>query len=212
MVEVGWREELDGWLEPFLAVIGHEKRRPWAPVYLRGCLGPATARARSRWAEGPRSAAPLRSQHGLGTTRPCAGSWLREPIGSSGGPDAVLVLEDTALSRQGRYSVGVARQYCCCLGKCANCQALVSLTLAGAEVPVPIGLRLFLPQTWAADAGRCVRADVPEANRRALAKRDIALASCPCCGAERGTPGPSAVPSSASRRILAGRRSAPWSS
>jgi hypothetical protein len=34
MAETGWREELDGWLEPFLAVLGHEKRRRWATVYL----------------------------------------------------------------------------------------------------------------------------------------------------------------------------------
>jgi hypothetical protein len=27
-----------------------------------------------------------------------------------------------------------------------NCQSLVSLTLAQGEVPVPVGLRLFLPQ------------------------------------------------------------------
>ena len=40
MAETGWREELDGWLEPFLAVLGHEKRRRWAPVYLQGLVGP----------------------------------------------------------------------------------------------------------------------------------------------------------------------------
>jgi SRSO17 transposase len=70
----------------------------------------------------------------------------------------------------------VARQYCGALGKRANCQVLVSLTLAGGEVPVPVGLRLFLPEAWAADAERCARAGVPEEHRRALAKTDIALA------------------------------------
>ena len=58
-----------------------------------------------------------------------------------GGPDAVLVIDDTALPKQGKHSVGVARQYCGRLGKRANCQALVSLTLARDEVPVPVGLR-----------------------------------------------------------------------
>ena len=61
-----------------------------------------------------------------------------------GGPEAVLVIDDTALPKQGRHSVGVARQYCGTLGKQANCQVLVSLTLAQGEVPVPVGLRLFL--------------------------------------------------------------------
>ena len=40
MAEADWREELDGWLGPFLATLGHAKRRRWAPVYLRGLLGP----------------------------------------------------------------------------------------------------------------------------------------------------------------------------
>ncbi len=41
--------------------------------------------------------------------------------------------------------MGVARQYCGALGKKANCQSLVSLTVARGEVPVPVALRLFLP-------------------------------------------------------------------
>jgi SRSO17 transposase len=88
----------------------------------------------------------------------------------------VLVVDDTALPKQGKHSVGVARQYCGASGKRANCQVLVSLTLARGEVPVPVGLRLFLPEAWAGDAGRCARAGVPEEHRRALAKTDIALA------------------------------------
>ena len=70
----------------------------------------------------------------------------------------------------------MARQYCGCLGKTANCQVLVSLTLARGEVPVPLGLRLFLPEAWAGDAARCARAGVPEEHRRPLAKTDLALA------------------------------------
>jgi SRSO17 transposase len=70
----------------------------------------------------------------------------------------------------------VARQYCGCLGKQAGCQVLVSLTLARGEVPLPLGLRLFLPDEWAADPARCARAGVPEEHRRAPAKPDLALA------------------------------------
>ena len=33
-------DDLDRWLEPFLAVTGRKTRRAWAPFYLRGLLGP----------------------------------------------------------------------------------------------------------------------------------------------------------------------------
>jgi len=93
-----------------------------------------------------------------------------------GGPQAALVIDDTALPKKGTLSVGVARQYCGQLGKRANCQALVSLTLAGREVPIPVGLRLFLPEEWTADPERCAAAGVPETEVVARAKGAIALA------------------------------------
>ncbi len=80
-----------------------------------------------------------------------------------GGPEAVLVIDDTALPKKGTLSVGVARQSCGQLGKQANCQALVSLTLAGRAVPLPVGLRLFLPEEWVKDPAHCAAACVPEA-------------------------------------------------
>ena len=93
-----------------------------------------------------------------------------------GGDDAVLVVDDTALPKKGTASVGVTGQYCGALGKQANCQCRVSLTLARGEVPVPVGLRLFLPSVWTDDPARCAKAGVPEAARIAQTKPEIALA------------------------------------
>ena len=93
-----------------------------------------------------------------------------------GGPDAVLVIDDTALPKKGSFSVGVAPQYASALGKNANCQTLVSLTLARDEVPVAVGLRLFLPESWTTDAQRMSRAGVPENCRFPRTKPAIALA------------------------------------
>ena len=92
-----------------------------------------------------------------------------------GGPRAALVIDDTALPKKGTLSVGVERQYCGQLGKQANCQALVSLTLAEREVPFPVGLRLFLPEAWTADPERCAAAGVPEDEVVARSKGAIAL-------------------------------------
>ena len=74
----------------------------------------------------------------------------------------MLVVDDTALPKKGKHSVGVAWQYCGALGKQANCQVLVSLTLAQGEVPVPIGVRLFLPDELGKDFDRCMAACVLE--------------------------------------------------
>ena len=62
------------------------------------------------------------------------------------------------------------------VGKRANCQALVSLTLARGEVPIPVGLRLFLPEEWTRDPDRCARAGVPETEAAARGKGVLALA------------------------------------
>ena len=63
-----------------------------------------------------------------------------------GGKDAVLVIDDTSMPKKGDRSVGVAPQYASTLGKTANCQTLVSLTLARGEVPVMVALCLFIPE------------------------------------------------------------------
>jgi SRSO17 transposase len=80
-----------------------------------------------------------------------------------GGADAFLIVDDTSLPKKGTKSVGVAHQYCGALGKQANCQCLVSLTLARNDVPAPLGLRLYLPKEWTTDSARCAKALVPEA-------------------------------------------------
>ena len=92
-----------------------------------------------------------------------------------GGDDAWLIVDDTSLPKKGEHSVGVAPQYASALGKTANCQSLVSLTLASREVPVIVGLRLFLPEEWTSDSERLVRARVPEDGRNALTKPEIAI-------------------------------------
>ena len=93
-----------------------------------------------------------------------------------GGSDAVLVIDDTAVPKKGKLSVGVAWQYASALGKNANCQTLASLTLARDEVPVMVALRLFLPENWTSDLARLKRAGVAVEYRTARTKPEIALA------------------------------------
>lgn len=85
------------------------------------------------------------------------------PVGDDAG---YLVIDDTAWPKKGSHSVGVAAQYASSLGKTSNCQSLVSVTLASREVPVMVGLRLFLPESWTGDVERMDRAWVPSHARR----------------------------------------------
>ena len=163
----GWEGELGRWLGPFLARLGRKEQRRWAPFYLKGLILPGERKSvepmAARVAPGD-----LQQLHHFVSTSPWATAPLEDELVKAadrlvGGPEAVLVVDDTALVKQGRHSVGVKRQYCGQLGKKANCQSLVSLTLARAEVPVGVGLRLFLPEDWCADAARRAAAGVPEA-------------------------------------------------
>jgi SRSO17 transposase len=79
-----------------------------------------------------------------------------------GGEDAVLIADETAPPKQGKHSVGVKRQHCGVLGKQANCQVLVSLTIARREVPMPIALWLYLPEDWTQNEARRAQAKAPE--------------------------------------------------
>jgi SRSO17 transposase len=78
------------------------------------------------------------------------------------GPIEAWIIDDTGFPKQGRHSVGVARQYCGQLGKQDNCQVAVSLSIANHHASLPVAHRLYLPKDWAADKKRRRKAGVPE--------------------------------------------------
>lgn len=78
------------------------------------------------------------------------------------GPISAWIIDDTGFPKKGKHSVGVARQYCGQLGKQDNCQVAVSLSLANDHASLPVAYRMYLPDSWAKDMGRRMKAGVPE--------------------------------------------------
>jgi SRSO17 transposase len=82
-------------------------------------------------------------------------------------PHGLLVLDDTGVPKQGRGSVGVARQYSGTLGKVANCQVVVTAHYVADEptrrAPMhwPVTARLYLSEAWATAHARRSKVHVP---------------------------------------------------
>src|ERR1700719_2465232 len=157
-----WEGELGGWLKPFLDRLGHKARRRMCPLYVAGLIGPGDRKSVQPMAERLAPGDYDQLHHFI-----AAGVWDAAPLETEllvqadklvGGCDAVMVIDDTAVPKKGKHSVGVASQYASALGKNANCQTLVSVTLARDEVPVMVALRLFLPESWTSDLARLKRA------------------------------------------------------
>src|ERR1700741_3525043 len=175
-----WEDELGRWLQPFLDRLGHKARRRMCPLYIAGLIGPGDRKSvqpmAARLAPGDYDQLHHFIADGVWDAAPLESELLIQADRLVGGKDAVLVIDDTALPKKGDRSVGVAAQYASSLGKTANCQTLVSLTLARGEVPVMVALRLFLPDSWTSNVSRLKRARVPVEHRTPRSKPEIALA------------------------------------
>jgi SRSO17 transposase len=101
------------------------------------------------------------ARHGL------AAMALREPV-------RTWIIDDTGFLKQGKHSVGVARQYTGSAGKVTNCQVAVTLSVATSQAHVPIDAELYLPEEWCADARRRKVAKIPS-DVRFKTKSDLAL-------------------------------------
>lgn len=150
------------------------------PLYVSGLIGPGDRKSiepmAERFAPGQYDRLHHFSSDGLWDAVPVEAELALQADRIVGASDAFLVIDDTGLPKKGDHSVGVAPQYASMLGKRANCQTLVSVTLARDEVPISVGLRLFLSDSWVGDKDRMARAGVPDDMRTSRTKPEIALA------------------------------------
>ena len=153
---------------------------PWA-ISVACCWVPDGARASSRW---PWSSAALLRNSRRSSKAP-SWQWQRfitqspweaqdvqqeiqavfneefVPTASQSPTGTVGVIDGSGFVKHGTHSCGVQRQWCGNVGKKENCQVgvfLLGVTPAGS---VLLDHRLYLPESWAADAARRKETRVP---------------------------------------------------
>jgi SRSO17 transposase len=164
--------ELATYLTPFAPLFRRSTSRASVERYLTGLLTDVPRKNCDTIAAAVAGTSTERLQHLLtdATWEPQALDQQRvQRLVAQSPPQGLLVLDDTGLPKQGRGSVGVARQYSGTLGKVANCQVVVSAHYVADEpasrAPVhwPVTAQLYLPEAWATDPARRGQVHVPPA-------------------------------------------------
>lgn len=164
-------KRFEAYLERMSMAVGHADRREPLRAYLSGLLlpgerksvepmaaklDPLNVQARHQSLHHFVAQAPWSEQNLLRVARDYALAAFERHA-----PVAAWVVDDTGMPKKGSHSVGVAHQYCGVLGKSANCQVAVTVSLVNSVLSVPGGFRLYLPKEWAEDGKRRRAAGVP---------------------------------------------------
>lgn len=191
------QEEFEGYLGHLCEALRHQDRHAAMKDYCRGLMLPIERKSIEPLAA---HTAPLQvqAQHQslhhfvaksawsdaavLERTR----QWVMPWLGLEDG--CYWIVDDSGHPKQGKHSVGVEHQYCGQLGKTANCQVAVSLSLASARGSLPIAYRLYMPREWAEDEVRRQTCGVPEEVMFAT-KPQIALQQIQAARQAEVTPG-----------------------
>ena len=168
---------LEQFLSSLLVPVGRAERRQHGKTYIQGLLLDGERKSIEPLAERVPGGNVQAVQQFVGES-PWA--WepgrrlLAQPMEEELLPAAGWIVDDTGFPKQGKASVGVARQYWGTLGKGGNCPVAGAVHLATEAESMPLDWALYLPQAWAEDAERCRKAGVPE-NRPLRTKIELAL-------------------------------------
>ena len=137
-------------------LMGEGERKSAEPIAARACADPALVDAyhqrltyflsESEWSDA--------------SVRRFAARYTLEEM-TKREPVLTWIIDETAFPKQGTHSVGVQRQYSDTLGRIANCQIGVSLSVATQSGHIPIDFELYLPKSWSDDADRRIEANIP---------------------------------------------------
>ncbi len=161
-----WQKSMQAFQEymtPLAAPMGRSERRIGAMRYVEGLLLPGQRKSIEPMARRLQIESQGLQQFITDSSWQEDAVWkaIHQQVIPHLAPLEAWVVDETGWVKQGNRSAGVAHQYCGSVGKNANCQISVEVGVSEGWVVAPIGGRLYLPQSWAADSGRRLQAGVP---------------------------------------------------
>jgi len=159
------RKRFETFAAEMLSSLPYRKQRHWAQVYLRGLLLEGRRKSVQPLAQRLPDGDEQNLQQFLNQS-PWEWEPVREAIAkrvtAALGQSGCWIVDDTGFPKQGKHSVGVARQDSGTLGKRGNCQIGVSISYATPKGAAPLEWALYLPKEWTDVASRRARTGVPE--------------------------------------------------
>jgi SRSO17 transposase len=159
---------LERWVEfvrPFVASLEHPAQREHAEEYVAGLVSNIKRKNVESIAylhEHDRQ--PLQKFIGQKSWewQPLIDELARQVGRTLGDAAGVVVFDPSGVLKQGKGSVGVARQWCGRAGKVDNCQVGIYMGYVSRKEHALVDMRLYLPKEWTKDKARCRRAGVPK--------------------------------------------------
>ena len=155
--------DLVAYTDAFLPDFSRKDQAPWAYCYLQGLVSDHPRKSIEPMAVA--HGFPIRSMQAFIGASP----WRTAPLvqrhqllvaQTLGEDDAVILVDESGMPKQGQHSAAVAPQYCGALGKLANCQVGVYLGYASRKGYTLVDGQLFVPEGWFADDHAAMRLEV----------------------------------------------------
>jgi SRSO17 transposase len=174
----GALERLEQFIQPFVACLEHPVQKKHAVEYMVGLASNIPRKNVEMIAylyEHDRQ--PLQKFIGQKPwdEKPMIDTLVKQVAEAIGRSDGVIVFDPSAMRKQGKESVGTARQYCGRYGKVDNCQVAVYCAYVSQAEHALVDTRLYLPEEWTKDKRRCRRAGVPKEEMKFRTRHELAL-------------------------------------
>jgi SRSO17 transposase len=160
-----WADEFEAFHSQFSPLFGRREVQEQAVKYLQGLISPVERKNGWQLAEAVGDKRPDATQRLMYSTKWDADAVRDElqrfVLAQFGDADGIGVVDESGFLKKGVKSAGVQRQYSGTAGKTENCQLGVFLTYATAPGHTFLDRRLYLPESWCADAERCAEAKIP---------------------------------------------------